>query len=364
MPLGARTSGAGHGLARIAARAERANVPLSALFELTGRCNLDCGHCYLDIAHPPPELSTAEALAVVDQLADAGTLFLTLTGGELFLRKDALVVAAHARRRGMAVRLFTNATRITRALAVEIAKVRPLAVEVSIYGAHGASHDGVTRRRALRRTLRGILYLVRAGVRVGLKAPLLHPVTGELDALVRLAERIGAPIAFDPAVTPRHDGDRSPLALRAPTEALAEALRHPVIGIAGTPLPEALDPDAAPCAVARRTTRIDPTGDVFPCPTYPEPAGNLMRQPFAEIWQAAPILERLRAVKVRDLVGGCSGCAKSGYCGRCSAVALLEHGDPLGPAGEACRVAEAKEIAVEGQPRGVALPRVVRLRVV
>ena len=67
-------SGAGFQLARLAARAERSNAPLSALFELTGRCNLDCGHCYLDIAHPPKELSTADALRVVDQLADGGRL--------------------------------------------------------------------------------------------------------------------------------------------------------------------------------------------------------------------------------------------------------------------------------------------------
>ena len=40
-------------LDRLSDRALHANVPLSALFELTGRCNLDCGHCYLDIANPP-----------------------------------------------------------------------------------------------------------------------------------------------------------------------------------------------------------------------------------------------------------------------------------------------------------------------
>ena len=353
----------GH-LSRLASRAERINAPLSALFELTGRCNLDCGHCYLDIANPPAELTTAQALAVVDALADAGTLFLTLTGGELFLRKDALIVAAHARRRGLALRLFTNATRITPAIAAEIARIRPLGVEVSIYGAHGVQHDTVTRRRALRRTLRGILYLKRAGVAVGLKAPLMGSVVDELDSIVQLAARLGLPIAFDPFVTPRHDGDRAPISLRATTDALASALRHPAMGMSSATLAEPLHPDQAPCAVARRTTRIDPSGNVYPCPTYPEPAGNLLEQPFSEIWRTAPILERLRAVKVRDLAGACVGCSQSGYCGRCSAVALIEHGDDRGPSQESCRVAEAKEIAVEGATRHSPRPRTVRLRVV
>jgi len=325
-----------------------ANVPMSALFELTGRCNLDCGHCYLDIAHPPAEMSTAEAMYVVDQLAEAGTLFLTLTGGEVLLRKDALEVAAYARRRGMALRLFTNATRVTHRIADEIARIRPLAVEVSIYGSNQGAHDGVTRRRrALRRTLRGVLRLKRAGVRVGLKAPLLAPVTGEIDHLYELAERIGAPMAFDPFVTPRHDGHRAPLSLRAQTAALAAALADPRLGFKkqlGLPGPR--HPDDVPCAIARRTTRIAPNGDVYPCPTYPTAIGNILERPFAELWSSGPLLNRLRAVRVRDLRGDCAGCSQSGYCGRCTAVALLEHGDELGPAREACRIADAKERAL------------------
>lgn len=340
--------------AALVERAEARRAPLSALFELTGRCNLDCAHCYLDIAHPPRELSTAQALDVVDQLADAGTLFLTLSGGELFLRPDALTVAAHARRRGLALRLFTNATRIDRGLAREIAALKPLAVEVSIYGAHAGAHDEVTRRRrALRRTLRGVLHLRRAGVNVGLKAPLLGPVAGELDALYALADRLGAPIAFDPYVKPRHDGTFTPIALRAPR--LADALAHPRMGFAGATLPAPPPPDAAPCAIGRRTVRITPTGDVHPCPTYPEPIGNLLTRPFAEIWAGGPLLDRLRAVTWGDLRGDCAGCAQSGYCSRCTAVALIEHGDALGPSREACRLAGAKEAAT-----GHARLRVVR----
>ena len=62
-------------LDRLADRAMSECVPISALFELTGRCNLDCCHCYLDIAHPPGEMTTEQAIGVVDQLAEAGTSF-------------------------------------------------------------------------------------------------------------------------------------------------------------------------------------------------------------------------------------------------------------------------------------------------
>jgi AdoMet-dependent heme synthase len=335
-------------LGRVAARAMEANIPLSVVFELTGRCNLDCCHCYLDIAHPPGEMSTEQAMRVVDQLADAGTLFLTLSGGELFLRKDAVQIAAHARRRGLALRLFTNATRITPALAAEIARVRPLAVEVSVYASNSVVHNTVTRRpKTFRRTLRGILLLKRAGVNVGIKAPLLSPVIGELDRLFDLAERLGTPMMFDPFVTPRHDGGNQPLTLRAQTADLASALADPRLRwIQVGKLPAPPDPDAVPCAVARRTARISPTGDVYPCSTYPRPVGNLLERTFSEIWAGGPILDRLRALRIRDLQGDCAGCSQGGYCGRCTAVALIEHGDELGPSRESCRVAEAKERAL------------------
>jgi radical SAM protein with 4Fe4S-binding SPASM domain len=337
---------AGRMFNRLTERALAARAPLSALFELTGRCNLDCGHCYLDIAHPPDELSTDEAKRVVDQLAAAGTLFLTLTGGELFLRKDALEIAAHARRRGLALRLFTNATRVTRAMAIEIARLRPMAVEVSIYGTHAAAHDSVARRRdTLRRTLRGMLYLVRAGVKVGLKAPLLAGVASEVDRLYALADRIGVPMVFDPLVKPRNDADVAPLAMRATAGELAAALSHPRMGLLGQALPEPRAGDAEPCAIARRTTKIAANGDVFPCPTWPEAVGNLRNRSFVELWSGGPLLDRLRAIRVGDLRGDCAGCGQSGYCGRCAAVALLEHGDALGPARESCRVADAKEQA-------------------
>jgi radical SAM protein with 4Fe4S-binding SPASM domain len=337
----------GVSLARVTSRAEQRNIPLSALFELTGRCNLDCVHCYLDIAHPPDELSTEQALHVIDELHRAGTFFLTLTGGEIFLRKDILKIAWHARRKGMALRMFTNATRITREIAAEVARLKPLAVEVSIYGAHADVHDTVTKRQhTLRRTLRGVLRLRRAGVNVGLKAPLMSHVSGEVERLFALADRLGAPMKFDPFVTPRHDGADAPLAVRADGEALARALAHPRLGLVAENLPRPFEPDQVPCALARRTVKISPTGEVYPCPTYPTALGNILERPFAELWAGGELLDRLRALRVRDLEGDCHGCGQSGYCGRCTAVALMEHGHELGPSHESCRIADAKERAL------------------
>ena len=90
------------------ARAVRHGIPLGVQLDLTYRCNERCVHCYLD-HDDHGELSLAEILGLLDQLADAGVFFLTISGGEIFLRPDLFDILAHARRLLFAVKIKTNA---------------------------------------------------------------------------------------------------------------------------------------------------------------------------------------------------------------------------------------------------------------
>jgi len=68
-------------------RALDLGVPMSVHFDLTYRCNERCVHCYLD-HDDHGEMTTAEIKRVLDELADAGTFFLTFSGGEVLMRRD------------------------------------------------------------------------------------------------------------------------------------------------------------------------------------------------------------------------------------------------------------------------------------
>src|SRR5829696_4701174 len=90
-------------------------APLYAAWEITHRCNARCLHCYSDSgpdAGCQEELSTAEALQVIDQLADAGLLVLAFSGGEPMMRPDWRELVRHAVRRGLSVNIGTNGSAV------------------------------------------------------------------------------------------------------------------------------------------------------------------------------------------------------------------------------------------------------------
>src|SRR5207247_4811448 len=90
------------------AKALRLGIPLGVQLDLTYRCNERCVHCYLD-HHDHGEMTLAEIKDLLTQMADAGVFFLTISGGEIFLRRDLFDILEHARRLMFSVKIKTNA---------------------------------------------------------------------------------------------------------------------------------------------------------------------------------------------------------------------------------------------------------------
>jgi MoaA/NifB/PqqE/SkfB family radical SAM enzyme len=77
-------------------RTVQRHLPWSVHVDLTYRCNERCIHCYLD-HEDHGEMKTPEIKNVFEQLAESGALFLTLSGGEIFLRADLFELLEFAR---------------------------------------------------------------------------------------------------------------------------------------------------------------------------------------------------------------------------------------------------------------------------
>ena len=117
---------------RMGTRALELGIPLSVQLDLTYRCNEACVHCYLD-HEDHGEMTTAEVLDLLDQLAAAGVFFLTLSGGEIFMRKDLFTLLERARKLQFSVKLKTNAVMVRAEKAKRIASLNVEAVQISLY---------------------------------------------------------------------------------------------------------------------------------------------------------------------------------------------------------------------------------------
>ena len=119
--------------------------------ELTERCNNNCIHCYInqpanDQEIKERELSTAEIQGILKEAVSLGCLTVRFTGGEPLLREDFEELYLAARRLGLKVMIFTNATLITPRLAGLLARIPPReTMEVSVYGMRKRSYEAVSR---------------------------------------------------------------------------------------------------------------------------------------------------------------------------------------------------------------------------
>jgi AdoMet-dependent heme synthase len=357
---------------RLISRTVLRHQPLSVHFDLTYRCNERCVHCYLD-HDDHGELTTAECLAVMKELANAGTLFLTFSGGEIFLRPDLYEILAEARRLHFDVSLKTNALLVTEERAARLREYGVRRVQISVYSDIPEVHDAITKvPGSLQRTLAAIPLLLEQGLQVKLACPLMRENLLAYRGVMALAEKLGVPYVLDLTITPMMDGNEAPLAHRIPVSSLLPVMQDPTLhackpqpaaeatramreypAAIGSAVSSGIENAAyedLPCSAGHNSCYISPYGDVFPCVQLPQAAGNLRRERFSDIWYHAPQLERLRGIRESQL-RVCSRCEIRSYCERCPGLALMEGGDLLGAYERACELAEQK-----AQLAGVAIP--------
>lgn len=341
---------------RLIRRSLTGSVPLGVHFDITYRCNERCVHCYLD-HEDYGELETEEIKRILSQLAAAGTLMLTFSGGEIFLRQDFFELLEFARGLHFDIVLKSNALMITPERAAKLRALGVRQIQVSIYSTDAKIHDAVTKvRGSLARSLRAIAVLKALGMHVKIACPLMKQNLAGLRDLRKLADELGVSYVIDMTITPKLDGDTAILALRNSAEDLMGVMQDPVLN--GRATPESPSPSGAlgganpsatevdpyegiPCSAGHNTCYISPYGEVYPCVQMPIPAGNLRQESFEDIWRRSPQLQRVRAVREKDLAV-CARCAIRKYCERCPGLAQMEGGDLLGAYERACELAEAK----------------------
>ena len=321
-------------------RAEESRVPLEAHLELTHRCNAQCVHCYCVVRDglreaKQRELTTHEVTRVLDDLAEMGTLYVIFSGGEVLVREDFFEIAAHAKRRGFAFRVFTNAIGLDEARSQRLAAVEPLSVELSIYSADPQVHDGITRvPGSFDRLIENATRLKTLGVRIYLKSVVMKPNLAGLEQLHRLGKELGVFVhVYGCELSPSIAGDaHGPDRYQLDQEELFDYFASPVWNKRLTPISGGSSEEAAArrsaCAPGVNGCCLDPYGNVLPCVALRTPMGNIRERSFQDIWKSMlPSLEPFLDVRTYADLPECRSCELVDFCHRCHGDNLLARGD-------------------------------------
>ncbi len=329
----------------LAQRASKARAPTTVTMQVTERCNYDCTHCFQD-HEGVNELTTAEIVDIFNQLVDEGVLFLSLMGGEYFMRPDANEILQEAHNLGFAIKLLSTGHHIHNKRADFLASIRPLQVDISVYGPNPKVHEAVTQHvGSWERSISAARRLLERGVMVHLKAPVMESNVRELAELKAMALELGAQYSQDPKITTLKSGDAvegaDPVRLRMSDESLRQFYNVDMVKNVDerfTGLNKDKGPSLAttPCRAGLQACFIDPHGELLPCASLPNSMGSLRKQSFKEIWYGSEDLEDVRNLTWARL-SECNTCQVRAYCSRCHAMALIEHGKMDGPSLEACR---------------------------
>jgi MoaA/NifB/PqqE/SkfB family radical SAM enzyme len=336
---------------RLNRKAVEKRIPISGSFELTFRCNLCCVHCYCNLPANDQdaiekELTTEKVFNILDQIAEAGCLWLLITGGEPLLRKDFLEIYSYAKKKGFIVTLFTNGTLITPEIADYLVKWPPHKVEISMYGVTAKTYEGITGiSGSFKRCKRGINMLLDRNIPLGLKTMAMTLNHDELWQIEEYAEELGVKFRFDPALNPRLDGSKEPCKFRlSPEEVVgldlndAKRVKEWQEFCERFVFPCESD-NLFICGAGVSTLHIDPYGQMSACEMTRFQSYDLSNGSFKEGWHQC-IPEFLTLKSSGDYP--CGKCELISLCGQCPGWAWLENGNPEAPVEYLCQIAHLR----------------------
>jgi len=313
--------------------------PIYAVWEVTLQCDLACRHCGSRAGHArSDELTTAECLDLVQQMAALGVMEVTLIGGEAYLRDDWTEIVREIRRLGMSATMTSGGRGITAEKARAAWEAGVQSVSISIDG-NEATHDRLRGVKGSYRSAFQAMDLLReAGVKVSTNTQINRLTLPELPELLEALAAHGGHSWQLQLTVPMGRAADEPEVLFQPYEMLelfpllgqlkkrADELGVRIwpgnnIGYFG-PYESALKGTLprghmASCGAGRSTLGIEADGAIKGCPSLPTEAwtgGNIRDNSLKDIWERSAPLRYTRDRTVEDLWGYCRSCYYADEC--------------------------------------------------
>ena len=335
------------------------SAPVNLTWEVSLACNLRCSHCLSSSGEPAAnELTTAEALNLVEQLHTNGVFQVNFGGGEPFMRPDFEQILDACHSRGIMTCISTNGTLLDEARVARLAASRLVAIQVSMDGASPETCDAIRGKGVFKKAIEAIKLLAATAIPTSINTVLTTQNADEIPAMHELAHSLGVSLRVS-RFRPSGRGADNWEALRpSPAQLIAFSDWLARSGDVRTgdsffslTSQERQGLGLNLCGAAKLTCCVGPTGNMYPCAflqTDRFKAGSLRDSTFREIWDNSEIYESFRNLRIHS----CEECQRFDQChGGCPAVAWhlkndINGGDPECLERCVTSIADAKKAAL------------------
>lgn len=324
------------------------NRPLFAQMALTFRCNLKCPHCYVGNLRNTPkqeEMDIVMIKRIINQLYDAGFLWLSFTGGEPLLRDDFADIYKYAKEKGFIVIILTNGTLINEQLIEFFKQYMPFYLDITIHAAEPKIYDRISGiRGSFNNLIKNIKLLQKNKIPFKLKTTVMTLNLGQLSKIRNFAKEINAPFMASLAIHARLDQDKTPLSLRLTPRQIAAFFKenHIEEGCNSIDSNQCQGLNKNPlfrCGVMSFSVVVDPFGNLICCEYLRQPSFDLKRGSFKEGYEY--ILNVISNSEFK-IDSKCAVCKIWDVCAICPGISFLESGNWGSPVEYFCQVARIR----------------------
>ena len=324
----------------------RLGAPISGTFELTAGCNFNCPACYIHQkdarVKPEKELSAAQWLQIGKEAAEAGTVFLLLTGGEPLLRPDFAEIYTGLKKLGLMISVNTNGSLLTGDVATLLERNPPMRLNVSLYADSETGYCAACGAAGFDRVISNIRRMKDAGVEVKLNVSFSQANADRAQHLSALIRKLGlhcqATTYLYPPVRATGGAAADSPARLSPQDAAKLRIQWDLLQKKNEKLERSasllaqlsshpcedgdLPAEGVRCRAGHTSYWIDAEGRMMMCGMIPIECGSVPEEGFDLCWQ------NVRAMtKTIRMPKKCTACSLRPVCCVCPAACRAETGD-------------------------------------
>ena len=339
----------------------RLGLPIAGNFELTARCNFDCPMCYVhlkqeDVDARGRELTAQQWIDLAREAKDRGMVFVLLTGGEPFVRKDFFEIYGAMKKMGLLISINSNGSMLTGEVLRRLIEDPPFRINISLYGGCAETYRTMCGNDAFERVVENIRAVKEAGIDVRINLSITGYNRQDVEKIYRISQDLGVHVKAASYMFPsiRVNGQQFGQGDRLDPEEAAECavqwdqLRftpeefqsraqkmHRLAAVEAPDCPTELDAGVS-CRAGSTSFWMTWDGRMLPCGMMPGPVTLPLEVGFGTAWDQL----RQETGKIKA-AAGCAACPKKNVCSVCAASRVAETGSFEQVPGYICRYTDA-----------------------